>query len=92
MFVLANLPRSKCLLILWLLSPSTVILRPKKMKSVTAFTFSPSISQEEIRLDAMILVYLTVSFNQIFHSPLSPSSRGSICIHIQYVIANKTKL
>ena len=29
------LPRSKCLLILWLQSPSAVILEPKKIKSVT---------------------------------------------------------
>ena len=65
-FVIANLPRSKRLLIPWLVSPSTVILGPKKMKSVTAFTISPSICQEERRLDAMILVYLIVSFNQIF--------------------------
>jgi len=41
-FVIAFLPRSKCLLILWLQSLSTVILDPKKIKSVTASTFSPS--------------------------------------------------
>ena len=34
-FVIAFLPRSKCLLILWLQSPSALILEPKKMKSVT---------------------------------------------------------
>ena len=34
-FVLVILPRSKCLLILWLQSPSAVILEPKKMKSDT---------------------------------------------------------
>ena len=33
--VITFLPRSKCLLISWLQSPSTVILEPKKMKSVT---------------------------------------------------------
>ena len=42
-FVIAFLPRSKCLLILWLQSPSAVILEPKKIKSVTASTFPPSI-------------------------------------------------
>ena len=41
-FVIAFLPKSKCLLISWLQSPSTVILEPKKIKSVTASTFSPS--------------------------------------------------
>ena len=38
-FVIAFLPRSKCLLISWLQSPSVVILEPKKIKSVTASTF-----------------------------------------------------
>ena len=33
--VIAFLPRSKCLLILWLQSPSAVILEPRKIKSVT---------------------------------------------------------
>ena len=40
---IAFLPRSKCLLILWLQSPFTVIVEPKKIKSGTAFTSSPSI-------------------------------------------------
>ena len=38
--VIAVLPRSKCLLISWLQSPSAVILEPKKAKSVT-FYFIP---------------------------------------------------
>ena len=38
--VIAFLPRSNHLLILWVQSPSTVILRPKKRKSVTTSTFS----------------------------------------------------
>jgi len=42
-FVIAFLPRSKCLLISWLLSLSTVILEPKKIKSVTVSIFAPSI-------------------------------------------------
>ena len=41
--VIAFLPRSKCLLISWLQSLSTVILEPKKIKSVTVSTFSPSV-------------------------------------------------
>ena len=39
-FVITFLPRSKCLLILWLQSPTAVILEPKKIKSVTGSTFS----------------------------------------------------
>ena len=40
-FVIAFLPRSKRLLISWLQSLSAVILEPKKLKSVTASSFSP---------------------------------------------------
>ena len=40
-FVIAFLPRSMCLLISWLQLPSAVILELKKIKSVTASTFSP---------------------------------------------------
>ena len=42
-FVIAFLLRSNHLLISWLQSLSTVILKPKKRKSVTTSTFSPSI-------------------------------------------------
>ena len=42
-FAIAFLPRSKRLLISWLQSPSAVILEPKKIQSVTASIFSPSI-------------------------------------------------
>ena len=45
-FVIAFLPRSKRFSISWLQSTSTVILEPKKIKSVTASTFSPSICHE----------------------------------------------
>ena len=45
-FVVAFLSRSKRLLISWLQSPSTVILEPKKIKSVTVSTVSPSICHE----------------------------------------------
>ena len=38
-FVMAFLPRSKCLLISWLQSPSAEILEPEKIKSVTASIF-----------------------------------------------------
>ena len=39
--VITCLPRSNCLLISWLQSPSTVILEPLKIKSDTASTVSP---------------------------------------------------
>ena len=40
------LPRSKRLLISWLQSPSAVILEPRKIKSDTVSTVSPSICHE----------------------------------------------
>ena len=52
--VIAFPPRSKCLVISWLQSPSAVILEPKKIKSVTVSVVSPSICHEMMRLDAMI--------------------------------------
>ena len=44
--VITFLPRSKHLLILWLQSPSAVILEPPKIKSDTVSTVSPSMSYE----------------------------------------------
>ena len=44
--VITFLPRSKCLLISWLQSPSAVILEPRKIKSATVSTVSPSIRHE----------------------------------------------
>ena len=71
-FVIDFLPRSKCLLISWLQSLSTVILEPKKIKSVTVSTFSLSICHEVMRPDAMILVvwmlnFKARSFTLLFH-------------------------
>ena len=51
------LPRSKCLLISWLQSPSAVILEPPKIKYDAVSTASPSISHEVMGPDAMILVF-----------------------------------
>ena len=55
--VTAYLPRSKCLLISSLQSPSAVILEPKKIKSVTVSIVSLSICHEVMGPDAMILVF-----------------------------------
>ena len=64
--VILFLPRSKCLLISWLQSPSAVILDPKKIKSDTVFTVSPSICHEVMGPDAMILVFWILSFKPTF--------------------------
>ena len=69
--VITLLPRSKCLLISWLQSPSAVILEPPKtksdtvskfwsppkIKSVTVSIVSPSICYEVMGPDAMVFVF-----------------------------------
>ena len=65
-FVITFLPRSKHLLISWLQSPSSEILESKKRKPLTASNFSPSICHELMGLDAMILVFLMLSFKPVF--------------------------
>ena len=55
--IIAFLPRSKCILILWLQSLSTVILEPKKIKSVTVSIVSSSIYHEVMGPDTMIFVF-----------------------------------
>ena len=60
--VITFLPRSKHLLISWLQSPSAVILEPKRMKSSTVSTISPSICHEVMGPDAMILVFWMLRF------------------------------
>ena len=67
--VIAFSPRGKLLLISWLQLPSAVILKPKKIKSVTV---SPSICHEVMGPDAMILSFLNVEhyanfFTLLFH-------------------------
>ena len=81
--VITFLPRSKCLLISWLQSPSAVILEPKKIKSDTV---SPSISHEVMGPDAMILVFWMLSYKPTFslssftfiRRVFSPSSLSAI--------------
>ena len=65
-FVIAFLPRSRCLLISWLKSPSAVILEPKKIKSVTVSIVSPYVCHEVMGLNAMILVFEMLSLRPAF--------------------------
>ena len=77
--VIAFPPRSKCLLISWLQSPSAVILEHEKRKSVTVFIVSPSICHKVMGPDVMIFVFLEYwVLIQLSHSPLSLSSRCSL--------------
>ena len=64
--VIAFLPRSKCLLVSWLQSPSAVILEPKKIKSATVSIVSPSICHAVMGLNAMMSVFWMLSFKPAF--------------------------
>ena len=57
-FVIAFLPRGNHLLISWLQPLSTVIFERKKIKTVTASTFSPSICHEVMQPGAEELILL----------------------------------
>ena len=74
--VITFLPKSKHLLISWLQSPSEVILEPRKIKSDTVSTVSPSISHEVMGPDAMIFIFWMLSFKPTFSLSSSLSSRG----------------
>ena len=65
-FVIAVLPRSKCLLISCLQSPSAVILEPPKIKSVTFSIVSPSTCHAVMGPDAMILLFRMLSFKPTY--------------------------
>ena len=75
-FIIAFLPRSKYLLISWLQSPSSVILEPKKLKSVTISIYSPSLCHEVMKPDTMILVFECWVLSQLFFLSSLPLSRG----------------
>ena len=76
--VIAFLPRRKRFLISWLQSPPAVILKPQKIKSATVSPVSLSICHEVMGLDAMIFLFECGVLSQLFHSPLSLSSRSSL--------------
>ena len=78
--VITFLPRSKPLLISWLQSPSAVILKPPKIKSVIVSIVSLSICHEVMGLDAMIYFSECWALIQLFHSLLSLSSRSSLVL------------
>ena len=77
--VITFFPKSKCLLISRLQSQSSVILEPRKTKSVTVSTVSPSISHEVMDRMPWSSFSECWALSQLFHSPLSLSSRGFLC-------------
>ena len=94
---MAFLPRSNRLLISWLQSPSAVILEPKKRKSGTTSTFSPSICHEVMGLDAMILIFLIFSFRlalslsstlikRLFSSSLLSATRVVLAAYLRWLM------
>ena len=64
--VIAFFPRSKCLLISWLQSPSAVILEPRKIKSVSVSIVFPSLCHEVMGPDAVIFIFWMLSFKSTF--------------------------
>ena len=75
--VLAFLPRSMCLLTLWLQSPSAVILESKKIKSVTVSIVSHLFAMKWWDQMPWSLFFECWILSQLFHSPLSLASRDS---------------
>ena len=74
--VIAFLPRSKCLLISWLQSPSAMILEPKKIKSLIISIVSHLFVMKWWDQMPWSSFSECWAFSQLFHSPLSLSSRG----------------
>ena len=64
--VITSPPRSEHLFISWLQPPSAVILEPRKIKSATVSTISPSTCHEVMGHDAKILVFWMLSFKPTF--------------------------
>ena len=67
----AFLPRRKCLLISWVQSPSTVILEPKKIKSVTLSTSCPSICHKVMSTSVGPFSFCLQSFSASGSFPVS---------------------
>ena len=77
-FVIAFLPRTKHLLISWLQSPSTVILEPKKIKSLSFHCFPIYLPWSDGTGCHDFCFFECWFLSQPFHSPLSLSLRGSL--------------
>ena len=75
--VIAFLPRSKCLLISCLKSPSAVILEPKKIKSLIVSIVSPFICHVYVMLICVLHMYKLILC--IYY--------GCLCIYILYICA-----
>ena len=76
-FAIAFLPRSRCLLISWLQSPSAVILEPNKIKSLTAFNVLQIPTRSPSNMDGSKTCHSQVSGMTLGsgHGKLAGSSR-----------------
>ena len=72
-FFIVFFPRSKCLLISWLQSPSAVSLEPKKIESLSVFIVSPSISPS-----------VHIRWPKYFHISTSNENSGLISLKIDW--------
>ena len=70
MFVIAFLPRSKCLLISWLQSPSAAVLEPKKIKSLTVSIVSHLFAMKWWDQMPWSSFFECWVLSQLFHPPL----------------------
>ena len=82
-FVITFLPRSMCLLISWLQSPSALIMEPPKIKSLAVSIVSPFICHEVMGPDTMILSVLNVEFYLKEHQRISHASFMPSCVVMQ---------
>ena len=79
--VITLIPRSKCFLISWLQSPSTVILEPPKIKSVSFHCFPIYFPWSDgAGCHDLFQFSECWALSQLFHSPLSLLSRGSLVL------------
>ena len=79
--VRAFLPRSKCLLISWLQSPSAVILEPPKNKVSHSFHCFPTYLPWSDGTGSHDLSFMNVEFQANFFTLLLLSSRSSLVLH-----------
>ena len=77
--VITFLPRSKCLLILWLQSPSPVILEPLK-NSLSLFPLFPHLFAVKDGTGCHDLSFLNVEFKPIFSLSSFISTRSSLVL------------
>ena len=92
-FVIAFLSMNKCLLMSWLQSPSTVILEPKKVKSVTASTFSSSVCHEVMGPTNLENSAVATGLEKVsFHSNPKDNAKKCSNYHTVVLISHASKV